>query len=66
VARFIASYHLIRNNEAHDKLQLDLIDECWNGEDNKISVYMFVCLLYCWNTICCIYSWKSFLYLLGL
>jgi hypothetical protein len=25
-----------------------------NGMDNKISVYLFVCLLYCSNTICCI------------
>jgi hypothetical protein len=27
VARFIASYHLIRNNEAHDEFKLDLIKE---------------------------------------
>ena len=29
VARFIASYHSIRNNDTHDELQRDLIEEWW-------------------------------------
>ena len=34
VARFVASYHAIRHNDAHDKLQKDLIEEwwTWNGQ----------------------------------
>ena len=29
VARFIASYHVIRDNETHDNLQKDLIEQWW-------------------------------------
>jgi hypothetical protein len=34
VARFIASYHSIRSNDAHDELQQDLMEEWWkwNGQ----------------------------------
>ena len=34
VASFIASYHTIRSNNAHDELQLDLMEEWWkwNGQ----------------------------------
>jgi hypothetical protein len=30
MARFMASYHAIRDNETHDELQQDLIEEWWN------------------------------------
>ena len=34
VAHFIASYHSIRSNDAHDELQHDLMEEWWkwNGQ----------------------------------
>ena len=34
VARFIASYHAIRSQDAHEELQKDLIEEWWkwNGQ----------------------------------
>jgi hypothetical protein len=30
MARFMASYHAIRDNKTHDELQQDLIKEWWN------------------------------------
>jgi hypothetical protein len=37
VARFITSYHAIRNNDVHDDLQNDLIEKWgkWNGQQSQ-------------------------------
>ena len=53
VARFVASYHIIRRPAAHNDLQKDLIEEWWAWHGRQIALYcsLTICCVYC--TICC-------------
>ena len=54
VARFVASYHVIRRPATHNELQKDLIEEWWVCHGWQRAWFLHS-TLYCSLTICCVY-----------